>query len=218
MNIMDYNKNLDKKKIAESAYKICGNAKFPVEYQDVYNHLFESNHLILKLLLNDEKNLVGFGVFENYELFLERKITMLYLSGMVIDPNYQKKNIAKGMIRKTYQQIQSDLISLRTQNIAMAKSLLNTFEDNLLAIPKDQSTTIVEEVLKQTTPFKNIDKRGVIKNCYPNQLYENLKAIEENFDIKLEKTDALGVIIEPRKNQKVLSLFKENTRLTIKSQ
>ena len=93
----------------------------------------------------------------------------------------------------------------------MAKSLLNTFEDNLLAIPKDQSTTIVEEVLKQTTPFKNIDKRGVIKNCYPNQLYENLKAIEENFDIKLEKTDALGVIIEPRKNQKVLSLFKENT-------
>ncbi len=207
MKIIDYNKTLDKKKIADLAYRICGKAKFPVEYEDVYNHLFENEKLILKLLLNDKDNLVGFGVFETYELFLERKITMLYLSGMVIEPKYQKKQVSREIIKNTYLQIQSDLISLRTQNIAMAKSLLNAFEDNLFTMPKDQTTTIVE-VLKQASPFKNLDERGVIKNCYSNQLYENLKAMKDNFDVQLNKTDALGVIIEPRKEQKVLSLFK----------
>ncbi len=208
MKIINYNKTMDKNKIAKEAFKICGKAKFPVEYKDVYEHLFENDNLILKLLLNEENNLAGFGVFENYRLFLESQIiTMLYLSGMVIEPKYQKKQVSREIIKNTYLQIQSDLISLRTQNIAMAKSLLNAFEDNLFAMPKDQTTTIVE-VLKQASPFKNLDERGVIKNCYSNQLYENLKAMKDNFDVQLNKTDALGVVIEPRKEQKFLSLFK----------
>ena len=52
-----------------------------------------NDNLILKLLLNEENSLAGFGVFENYRIFLESQIiTMLYLSGMVIDPKYQGKN------------------------------------------------------------------------------------------------------------------------------
>lgn len=208
MKIIDYNKTLDKKKIADSAYRICGNAKFPVEYQDVYEHLFENDDLILKLLINKENDLAGFGVFENYSLFLEsRIITMLYLSGMVIDPRYQGKNISREIIKNTYSQMQSDLISLRTQNIAMAKSLLDTFNDNLFTIPGGINNEILS-CLRQVGPFENINEYGVIRNCYPNQLYYNLNAIQDNFGIKLHSTDALGVVIEPSKNkQKLLSLF-----------
>ncbi len=210
MKIIDYNKTLNKKKIADSAYRICGNAEFPVEYQDVYEHLFENDHLILKLLLNDKNDLTGFGVFENYRLFLKGQIiTMLYLSGMVIDPKYQGKNISREIIKNTYNQLQSDLISLRTQNIAMAKSLLDTFNDNLFVMPRNINDTIVS-CLRQVTPFEDMDEYGVIRNCYPNQLYYNLKAIQDNFGIKLQSTDALGVVIEPSKNkQKVLSLFNQ---------
>lgn len=210
MKIIDYNKTLDKKKIADSAYRICGNANFPVEYQDVYEHLFENNNLILKLLLNEENDLAGFGVFENYRLFLKSQmITMLYLSGMVIDPRYQGKNISREIIKNTYSQIQSDLISLRTQNIAMAKSLLDTFNDNLFVMPGNINNAILS-CLRQASPFKDIDEYGVITNCYPNQLYYNLDAIQDNFGIKLQSTDALGVVIEPNKNkQKVLSMFNQ---------
>ena len=208
MKIIDYNRSINKKKIADSAYRICGNANFPVEYQDVYEHLFENDNLILKLLLNEENNLAGFGVFENYRLFLESQIiTMLYLYGMVIDPKYQGKNISREIIKNTYAQIQADLISLRTQNIAMAKSLLDIFDDNLFTVPGDINNEILS-CLRQTAPFVDIDEYGVIRDCYPNQLYYNLSAIQDNFGVCLHSTDALGVIVEPSKNkQKLLSLF-----------
>ena len=210
MKIIDYDKSLDKKKFADSAYRICGNANFPVEYQDVYEHLFENDSLILKLLLNEENNLAGFGVFENYRLFLESKIiTMLYLSGMVIDPRFQGKNISREIIKNAYRKIQADLISLRTQNIAMAKSLLDTFNDNLFVMPGNINDAILS-CLRQASPFEDIDEYGVIRNCYPNQLYYNLNAMQDNFGIKLQSTDALGVVIEPSKNKlKLLSLFKQ---------
>ena len=209
MKIIDYDKTLNKKKIADSAYKICGNANFPVEYQDVYNHLFENDKLILKLLLDKENNLAGFGVFENYELLLNKEIiTMLYLSGMVIDPKYQGKNISKEIIKNAYSKLQTDLITLRTQNIAMAKSLLDVFDDNLYAFPSEINNLMLS-CLRKSEPFRNINEYGVIKNCYSNQLYYNLNAIKDNFGITLQETDALGVIIEPSKNKKrVLSIFK----------
>ena len=209
MKIIDYNKTLDKKNIADSAYRICGNAAFPVTYQDVYEHLFENDNLILKLLLNEENSIAGFGVFENYRLFLDRQIiTMLYLSGMVIDSKYQGRNISREIIKNAYNQIQSDLISLRTQNIAMAKSLLNTFNDNLFVMPGNMNDAILK-CLRQANPFKDMDESGVIRDCYPNQLYCNLNAIKDNFGIELQSMDALGVVIEPRKNRKVLSRFNQ---------
>lgn len=201
MKIIDYNRTLDKKKIADFAYRICGNANFPVEYQDVYEHLFENDNLILKLLLNEENDLAGFGVFENYRLLLESQIiTMLYLSGMVIDPKYQGKNISREIIKNAYTQLQSDLISLRTQNIAMAKSLLDTFNDNLFVMPGSINSAALN-CLRQVSPFKDINEYGVIRDCYPNQLYYNLNAIQDSFDIKLQSTDALGVVVEPSKNK-----------------
>jgi len=208
MKIIDYNKKLDKKKIAEEAYEICGNAKFPVTFQDVYNHLFENENLILKLLINEANHLAGFGVFENHRLFLNREIiTMLYLSGMVIDPIYQRRNISKEIIKNAYRKIQSDLISLRTQNIAMAQALIKTFDDNLLVVPGNVNKDVLNSI-KQVSSFENIDEQGIIRNCYPNQLYDDLSAIQNNFGIKLQENDALGVIVEPSKNkQKVLSRF-----------
>ncbi len=208
MKIIDYDKYLDKKKIANSAYKICGNADFPVTYQDVYDHLFKNAHSILKLLLNEENRFVGFGVFETYRLFLENQIlTMLYLSGMVVDPKYQGRNISSEIIKNTYKKLQTDFISLRTQNIAMAKSLLNTFKNSLIVMP-NQTNDRTLNCLRQASPFKNMNEFGVIRNCYPKKLYSNLNAIQNYFGIKLQTTDALGVVIEPSKNkQKVLSRF-----------
>lgn len=208
MKIIDFDKSLDKKRIADSAYEICGNAKFPVEYQDVYEHLFGREDLILKLLMNDEHHLVGFGVFENYSLVLYDQITtMLYLSGMVIDPKYQGKNISGEILKCAYKQLKSDFISLRTQNIAMAKSLMNAFCDNLFVMPGNVNELVLR-YLRQAPPFKDINEYGVIKDCYSNQLYYNLGAIKDSFGIELQSCDALGVVVEPKDyKRRVLSRF-----------
>ena len=209
MKIIDYNKNLDKSALTNSAYEVCNNALFPVEYQDVYLHLFGSDDLILKLLLTENDKLAGFGVFENYNLTLDDEIiTMLYLSGMVIDPKYQGKNYSGKIIKEAYQNTNPDLISLRTQNITMAKSLINSFKDNLYSLPNNIDKEVIN-YLRQVEPFYNLDESGVIKNCYANQLYNNLDAIKDQYNIILEPRDALAVVVEPSTKQKTLSKLKK---------
>ena len=152
-------------------------------------------------MVDEQDNLSGFGVFENYKLILEDKIvTMLYLSGMVIDKKYQGKNISQEIIKSAFKQVNSDLISLRTQNIAMARSLLNLFSKILFAMPSSVNKDILK-YLRKIEPFKNINEFDIIKNCYTNQLYYDLSAIKNNFNLDLTQNDALAVVMKPNKNK-----------------
>lgn len=206
MKIIDYDLSLDKKRVTDMAYRVCNEADFPVEYQDVYEHLFGSDGSILKLLLNEEDVISGFGVFDNYELVLDNSLkTMLYLSGMVIDPRYQRKGISRDIIKMVYTKLRTDLVSLRTQNIAMAKSLLKTFDDSRIILPDTIDDEVLVE-LQSIDPFKGVNEFGVIKNCYSNQLYSDIDAINSHFGVDLGSCDALGVIVEPNKVMKK-SLF-----------
>ena len=89
----------------------------------------------------------------------------------------------------------------------MAKSLISAYNNNLFEMPGEINDELIE-CLKQVEAFRDIDDRGAIRDCYANQLYSNLGAIQDNFGIKLQECDALGVVIEPRyAKQKVLSRF-----------
>ena len=55
--------------------------------------------------------------------------------------------------------------------------------------------------LRKMEPFKNINEFGIIKNCYSNQLYYDLSAIKNNFNLDLTQNDALAVVIKPNKNK-----------------
>lgn len=208
MKIIDYNKTFDKEEIAKKAYSISKSANFPVNYEDVYDHLFSNDEALLLLLINGDNNISGFSVFEKYELLQDNKlISMLYLSGMVIEPNYQGNNLSQEIIKQAHKKLKTDLISLRTQNIAMAKAMLNTFRDCLLKVPGCINEQVLS-YLRHIRPFVDIDQTGVVKNCYYNQLYYNLNAIKEHFGITLESHDALAVLIEPNINkQKKKSIF-----------
>ena len=208
MRIIDYDKSFDKEMVAGEAYRISKLANFPVNYDDVYEHLFGNSEAILLLLINEMECISGFGVFEKYEQLLDNQlISMLYLSGMVIEPNYQGNNISQEIIKQAYRKLKTDLISLRTQNIAMVESLLNTFRDCLLKVPGFINEQVLS-YLRHIRPFTDIDENGVIRNCYYNQLYYNLGAIKDNFGITLEPCDALAVVIEPNiYKQKKKSIF-----------
>ncbi len=65
MKIVDYNKDMDKKVLAEEAYGVCQRANFPVDYQDVYEHLFGNDDAILKILLDSHNQLAGLEFLKN---------------------------------------------------------------------------------------------------------------------------------------------------------
>lgn len=205
MKIVNFNESLNRYAVANDAYKICVNAQFPVTYDDVYAHLFSSDKLIIKLLIDNKLSISGFAVFELFEeYFKDRLISMLYLSGMVINPIYQGHNLSSKIIKTTYSEYNTDLISLRTQNIAMLKSLVNCF-DSLLTIPGSYNKELIE-YLRMIEPFKNIDNNGIICNCYETQLYNNLIPIQTLYGLTINSKDAVGVVTEPKKEKK-LSLF-----------
>lgn len=200
----DLNKSRDE--IVLSSYKVCQNARFPVDYSDVYNHLYGSDGLVSSFLINDNDEIVGFGVVQNYNLEINGlSATLAYLHGMVIAKEYQGKGYSTKMLNDLYQSFQSDLFGLRTQNPKMAISMLNLFKKILIKIPtmndQDLSQYIMNKLLRsirQISPYQDIDDNGIVRNCYSNQLYSNLDELKIiNPNINLKETDALAVIVQP---------------------
>ena len=199
MHIVNYSYEHDKDKIVSDAYKVCSYAHFLVTYDDVYAHLFGREDLILKLLVDNYFNVYGFGVFEIFNtIYKEELIRMLYLSGMVISPEYQGKNISSKIIKNTYEEYNTDLVSLRTQNIRMLKALFHSFDNKLLSIPGSINKDIIE-YLRGIEPFKNIDNNGIIRNIYETQLYSDLSPMKDIYNLELNSTDSVAVLVKPCK-------------------
>ena len=200
----DLNKSIDE--IVSKSYNVCKNAKFPVDESDVYNHLYGSDGLVSSFLINDNNEIVGFGVVQNYNLEINGlSATLAYLHGMVIAKEYQEKGYSTKMLNDLYQSFQSDLFGLRTQNPKMAISMLNLFKKILIKIPtmndQDLSQYIMNKLLgsiREISPYQDIDDNGIVRNCYSNQLYSNLDELKIiNQNINLKETDALAVIVQP---------------------
>jgi hypothetical protein len=52
--------------------------------------------------------------------------------------------------------------------------------------------------IRQISPYQDIDDNGIVRNCYPNQLYSNLDELKIiNQNINLKETDALALIVQP---------------------
>ena len=188
-------------RIVDASYKVCQKANFPVNYDDVYNHLFGSNNSVPRFLLDNDTKISGFAVAENYKLLTVQPRTITYLQGMVISNEYQGKGYSHILLKDVYKQLHGDFLGLRTQNFKMAKSLINLFEDPKISIPMKEgkpSYSLLED-LKTIYPYQNIDDSGIVRNCYYTQLYPDLEELKKiNPSIILKSTDALAVVVEPQ--------------------
>lgn len=103
----------------------------------------------------------------------------------------------------------------------MAMSMLNLFKKVLIRIPtntgNDLPKYVMEELLnliRQIPPYQDIDDNGIIRNCYPNQLYpdlDELNVITPNNDLK--GNDALAVIVQPETTTSRILLPKKVKRI-----
>ena len=214
LNEKSLNKSRDE--ITSKSYDVCKKANFPVDIDDVYNHLFGNSNSTTRFLVNDNNEIVGFGVAEEYNLKVnDIDATLSYLQGMVIESTYQGKGYSTELLKNIYKHYNSDLFSLRTQNIKMALSMLNLFKDTLLKMPSKtiskESLNKLIESLRVLEPFYDIDDKGIIKNCYHNQLYPNLNDLKQiDSSINLESNDSLAVIVQPKTSKsKILLPYKQ---------
>ena len=207
---------MSKDEISNISYKICKSTDFPVDEEDVYDHLFGNSDSVSKYLINEKSKIVGFEVAQEYPLMInDIEITLTYLQGMVISKEYQGKGYSIDMLKSIYNYFKSDLFGLRTQNPKMAKAILGLFDNTLLRIPENSnqklSKFIIDEFLPaiRTIPaYKDIDNTGIVRNCYSTQLCLEREKLESiNSNVILGNNDALAVIVAPIKHnlKKILS-------------
>ena len=206
-----------KDEIVAQAYSVCKNANFPVEKDDVYDHLYGSEELIQRFLINEKKEIVGFGVAQEYNIRNEEDLlTLAYLQGIVIDKRYQGKGYSVDLLKNLYDCFNSDFYGLRTQNPKMAKAMLHLFKETVLKIPTTLDEKISSDVyrrllelLKTIPPYENINEKGIVKECYPIQLCKDSNGLQLiNPDIVIGEKDALVVVVQPKINNYKLLIKK----------
>ena len=145
-------------------------------------------------MLNEEEEIVGFGVMEGYDFAVGDLLTkFLYLQGMVIATKYHGMGYATKLLESLYQHF----LGLRTQNVYMAKALLHLFLNPVWTFPSNFKDELVINSIRTLLPYQNMDNSGIIKECYTQQLYPHLEELEQIVPgIHLGSTDALAVIVQ----------------------
>ena len=198
--------NKSRDEIVSMAYGVCKSALFPVDESDVYDHIYGDSNLTTRFLLNKSNEIVGFGVVQNYDIDIEDvSLAFSYLQGMVIAKKYQGYGYSKEMLSRLYECFQSELFGLRTQNPKMASALLNLFPNILNRVPIKDGDYIYNakellDLIRLLPPYEMMNDNGIVKNCYQNQLYPNLEELKSVYNnINLDATDALAVVVQPKK-------------------
>lgn len=174
-------KKLDKKEISDVLVKEVTDVvrkAFGSEmtYDDVCNHLKEPDETYI--IFDKNEKIKGMACYSNKDLIIG---DCLYVDGIALSPDIQGKgifNIMTSICLKDKPTIH--LVGLRTQNPNMYQALKN-YTDEISPHSKDDGLNIAKRLLAKEMDV-DINKQGVIKNCYGKSLYTKIP--KENPDFK----------------------------------
>lgn len=199
IDMIEYSNNIDvntKIKIANECLLVANNAKFPTDFKDVYDHLFENDDYI-KLFIRENENIKGFiiGCLENgYAGYV-----ILHIHGIIIDPSLQGKNISKIALNSLVQQYRPDVVTAKTHNPRCFNAIANLTTEKCQFYPDGESEIpeIIYNIVKSDQFIDCVDEKLVYRNAYPDekimQEYHNgcITKIFEN----VEKYDAQAIVV-----------------------
>lgn len=211
MRIVEFDKNkMSKEKTTLQCVAVADSTSFPTNYDDVYAHLFETNDLLKLFVVDNNYNIKGFAVFDT----VNNDYRITYLSGMVLSGDIQGIGLSKELLRKGLESLKGDIITLRTRNPRMYRSLIKSMP-SFANFPNLITPNEIYE-LAQTIPyFMDIQQNLIIKNCYGTELLQQeakLNGLDPLFKM-LEPKDAFGCLSVVSNNEKTKKLIKEKAIL-----
>lgn len=84
----------NKEQMANKCVDVANKAKFSTDYNDVYNHLFFGEDLLIVYAYENEK-LIGFA-----SLIYLKENKHYHINGVIVDPDYQGMGIANKMVSR----------------------------------------------------------------------------------------------------------------------
>lgn len=185
----------DKRAIAEECLAVSTAARFPTDYEDVYEHLFGNERYHLCMLYNSKDRIMGFSIFAYL-----KEINELYLHGIVLHPEAQGKGFSKEMIKAAIEQIHPRFLSARTHNPRMFE-VLSSFAvrktDYYPNICNDEIPKEIYELVRKNEFTAEADEVLVVRDAYPDEKLtqtfrnENIAAVFK----RLNLTDAQVIVV-----------------------
>lgn len=186
----------NKRAIAEECLEVSNAAKFPTDYEDVYEHLFGNEAYHICLLYNSEDRIMGFAIFANL-----KEINELYLHGIVLHPEAQGHGFSKKMIEAALTMVSPRYLSARTHNPRMFEILSSFAVNKMDFYPnfcEDEIPSEIFELVKHNEFTAEADEVLIVRDAYPDEKLtqsfrnENLALIWK----RLGKCDAQVIIVK----------------------
>lgn len=215
----------NKEKLAMQCVEIANKAKFNTDFDDVYNHLFFGDNLMLVFVFDDNKKMVAFS-----SIFLTEepdKTPHIHLNGIIVSPECQKSGIAQLMLSRAVGYIyglnnknsNDDFkisLSARTQNPAIYRLLQKSSENVSPSTNGDVNKkhyAIVKKMDGKLKPFLgDYDKTFKVKNAYSSsKVHADIK--DEKIKILFSRLDNLDAYIIF--GDKVINLNREQVCLGV---
>lgn len=169
----------NKEELALQCVDIANKAKFNTDFQDVYDHLFFGDNLMLVFAYDDLDNMAGFS-----SLFLTREesgIPHIHLNGVIVNPEHQKHGIARLMLSRAVgyvcgmnensEERNIDIsLSARTQNPAIYRLMYKTSNDISPTLKGDVNPKhyeILKKMDDKLYPFLgDYNEKFIVKDAY----------------------------------------------------
>ena len=182
--------------IANECLVIANDAKFPTDFKDVYDHLFEDESYIILFAKNALEKIKGFVIACEEKGYNDSHI--LHIHGIVLSPDIQGKGISKKIINYAIDKYHPDVVTAKTHNPRCFNAFANIGGGSHLFFPNGQPIPdIVKEIVKSDYFINNSDEDLIYRDAYPDEKIQQSKnnpIVDIIFD-KVGKYDAQSIVV-----------------------
>ena len=183
-------------KIANECLKIANDAKFPTDFQDVYDHLFEDDSYIILFAKDKEDVVKGFVIACEENGYHDCKI--LHIHGIVLGPEIQGRGMSKELIDYAIEKYRPDVVTAKTHNPRCFNTFASLGGGSYSFYPNDKEIPdVVREIVKSDNFINCSDENLIYRDAYPDEKIQQSKKnpiVDLVFE-KVGKYDAQSVVV-----------------------
>lgn len=184
----------EKELVTRRCLEIAERAKFPTDYEDMYEHLFENENAELFMVINDSNEIFGFATFD-----YDKETNTAYLHGIIIHPDIQGMGFSVKLIQEAINKFKNNFLMARTHNPRVYEMMSRVSYDGIVFpnINVEEIPLDVWNVVLSNEATKNADENLIVREAYPDEkVIQDVRNKEiQKFFSRLNPRDAQVIVV-----------------------
>lgn len=184
----------EKELVTRRCLEIAERAKFPTDYEDMYEHLFENENAELFMVIDDSNEIFGFATFDN-----DKETSTAYLHGIIVHPDIQGIGFSVKLIQEAINKFKNNFLMARTHNPRVYEMMSRVSYDGII-FPNTNAKEVPLEiwnVVLSHEATKHADENLIVRDAYPDEkVIQDVRNEEiQNVFSKLNPRDAQVIVV-----------------------